>query len=73
MAIVFDGGVQASREICGACKSGVKEFPSTDIKIETGKNINILICKLKYFSLRLTQSLLLDKDTYSFILSIFNH
>ena len=34
--IVFDGGMKASRKICGACKSGVKEFEHTDIKIVTG-------------------------------------
>ena len=34
--IVFDGGMKASRKICGACKSGIKEFENTNIKIETG-------------------------------------
>ena len=28
--------LQASRKICGAVKSGVKEFPTTGLKIVTG-------------------------------------
>ena len=30
------GGIKASRKICGPCKSGVKEFKHTNIKITTG-------------------------------------
>ena len=34
--LVFDGGCKASRKICGAVKSGVREFSTTGFKITTG-------------------------------------
>ena len=34
--IVFDGGMKASRKICGSTESGIKEFEHTNIKIKTG-------------------------------------
>ena len=33
---IFDGGVKASRRICGALKSGIREFSSTGLKINIG-------------------------------------
>ena len=34
--LVFDGGCKATRKICGAVKSGVREFSTTGFKITTG-------------------------------------
>ena len=34
--LIFDGGCKATRKICGAVKSGVREFSTTGFKITTG-------------------------------------
>ena len=34
--LIFDGGCKATRKICGAVKSGVREFSSTGFQITTG-------------------------------------
>ena len=34
--LVFDGGCKATRKICGAVKSGAREFSTTGFKITTG-------------------------------------
>ena len=36
--LIFDGGCKATRKICGAVKSEVREFSATGFKVITGKD-----------------------------------
>ena len=56
--LIFDGGCKATRKICGAVKSEVREFSATGFKVITGKDSQLALVSLFSSFIKVVQTIL---------------